>query len=135
MTFKLTPEKPPYYESTALNNPTYTNIKTLEATITQTATNAPVLTILQNTYNGTWTPTRVTNGTYRLTLNTTELTLTKTVVYIQPTQESIVTAIYKESTSQIGITTNQLVIDGTDITIAPQDGVLSNHSIKIQTYV
>ena len=54
-------QQPPYYQEGI-------NVKTYVALITQNGTNAPVATILHNTYQGTPTWARVTDGQYTATL-------------------------------------------------------------------
>lgn len=107
--------------------PTY---KIYRALLTQTGTDPPVVTVLQNTLGGTVAWTYVTTGAYRAAL-TGVFTLDKTSVYMGSTY------IISEDFSTIQTShanANSIVVSTYSFaagSIAPLDGILAETAITI----
>lgn len=97
---------------------------------------APVLTELVNELSGNLTSSRITTGTYQLSL-TDEFIYNKTVVFIsQPSQNvgstPVFISAYRASLNTINISTYQE--NSIDSTLIVSDSILSNNFIEIRVY-
>jgi len=101
--------------------------KVYTALLTQTGTNAPVATVLENTLGGTPVWTRVAPGEYIGTLSNS-FTSNKTFSFIAPNNGSLSSfQLYTGSTDQIDLTTF-------DSTSTLSDDLLDGTSIEIRVY-
>lgn len=101
-------------------------IKVYTALLTQTGTDAPTVTVLQNTTGETITWTRNTTGIYWGTISA-PLTLAKTAVLIQQTFGGNNMTARAANTNTIEITTK--LMDNTAL-----DGILNKTTIEIKVY-
>lgn len=112
-------QQPPYYNQA-------TNVKTYVALLTQTGTNAPTATILQNNIgNIIWT--RDTNGLYTATA-TGLLPTNKTIAKVSNNGQ-VDTQFYAGSNED----DNSIYLNTSDGT-APADDLMTNTPIEIITY-
>ena len=102
--------------------------KIYSALLTQTGTNAPVATVLENTLSGTPVWSRFGTGDYRLTL-TSEFTLNKTVILIGNKEFSLSTSLLDPYDVTVGqVSVNELYLD-TFTNSGLADGKLGNNTI------
>lgn len=109
--------QPPYYNQAE-------NVKTYLALLTQTGTDAPTATILQNTLSATPVWTRSGTGAYVLTL-TGEFTENKTTIITQ----QMGVFLYTEQT-----TANTIILTTRDSTFTLADECLLKTTIHIIVY-
>jgi hypothetical protein len=107
------------------------------ALLTQTSTNAPVATVLQQTIPGTLTWSRLGIGNYVLTSNGTPFTANKTQVFINNGSGNTLSSggsgtVYP--TRWESTTTDTIAIATATTVASPQDGNLTNASIEIRVY-
>lgn len=78
MPLELTPKQPPYYET--VDGPAPSGTLYYEALLSQTGTNPPVATVLQNTLGETLTWSRSGAGFYKATAGTAIFPVAKTTI-------------------------------------------------------
>lgn len=102
-------------------------IRVYTALLTQTGTNAPTATVLQNTLGETLTWTRNDIGEYNGTILTPQFTVTETALFLTKTSSSDTFVPFRLSTTVIRVETR-------DMTGTHTDGILANTPIEIRVY-
>jgi len=115
---------------TAWNDLNYWNgpstYKVYTALMTQTGTDAPTATVLENTLGGTVVWAYVSQGSYTATL-TGAFTLNKTVIFNNATIGDTILTTVRNNTNAISVVSR-------GITGATLNGALQNTSIEIRVY-
>lgn len=119
-------------------NPAQGNVKVYRALLTQTGTNAPVATVLENTLGGTVAWKRDDPGIYNgglveaFTLDKTVLSPVNASASMEGVAVHIETSFYQISDSTVRLQT--AVVDLTGPTITLTDALLSNAFVEILVY-
>lgn len=117
-----------------------TNPSVYRALLTQTGTNAPVATVLENTLGGVPVWYRDTNGVYFVQLNgffpsgKTFVLIGNSGIYSDNTMGLYLITSFIESPNRINIYTNYFNFDGGFNNCNPYDGALSETAIQILVY-
>lgn len=107
-------------------------VKEYIALLTQTGTNDPTASIIKNTYTGTITWTRDTNGWYLGTIDTTEFTLLKTTAQVGLDFTDSINTAFPSANNIVNVTTQfQSAVDAQFNRV---DDRLLNTLIIIKTY-
>lgn len=114
--------------------------KTYAAVLTQSSTDAPVATVLENTTGATFTWARSTFGTYTVTASSAVLAANKTFILFGNTKlgtsgvgaTSFTTAAIRTSTTVITVTTSQQTAE--DASGGMTDGQMTEMAFEIRVY-
>lgn len=101
--------------------------KKYTATISQTGTNNPVVTVLENNLSGAIVWTRITDGNYNGALTGAFPTASKTFLLIGQKNDTITSLTYADADNVNIGTINP-------ITMLAEDGLLTNTTIEIRIY-
>jgi len=122
------------------NATTFNNVKVYRALLSQTSTNAPTATVLENTLGGTPTYARSVAGQYTITLSSA-FTTNKTLFFFSWGTSTGVGGVVKDydlvytSTSVLTLTTSWAVDNNPDAPIyGSADDMLTKASIEILVY-
>lgn len=107
-----------------------TNYKRYVALLNQTAGNAPVPTVLENTFDGALTWSRDNTGTYRVESANGEFIIANTIVFINDSRSANTLMRWAESNDPDFLSFYTEIADSA----TPFDGLMVNMPIEIRVY-
>lgn len=106
--------------------------KVYSALLTQTGTNAPVATVLENTFGFVPIWQRDSSGVYFIN-NTSFFDINKTLIFVTRNANNFDIAAYANDYDNVWIEVSQ-IIQVSPLNVSPIENVLNNTSIEIRVY-